>query len=36
MTVQIPSERVTEAVQKKLKDLSKTVRIDGFGPARCR
>jgi len=34
MTVQIPSEQVTEAVQKKLKDLSKTVRIDGFRPGK--
>jgi trigger factor len=30
MTVQVPSERVSEAVEKKLKELSKTVRIDGF------
>lgn len=34
MTVQIPSERVTEAVEKKLRDLSKTVRIDGFRPGK--
>jgi trigger factor len=34
MTVQIPSERVSEAVEKKLKDLSKTVRIDGFRPGK--
>ena len=34
MTVQIPSEQVTEAVEKKLKDLSKTVRIDGFRPGK--
>ena len=34
MTVQIPSERVTEAVEKKLKDLSKTVRLDGFRPGK--
>ena len=34
MTVQIPSERVTEAVEKKLKDLSKTLRIDGFRPGK--
>lgn len=34
MTVQIPSERVTAAVEKKLKDLSKTVRIDGFRPGK--
>ena len=34
MTVHIPSERVTEAVEKKLRDLSKTVRIDGFRPGK--
>ena len=34
MTVQIPSERVSEAVEKKLKELSKTVRIDGFRPGK--
>ena len=34
MTVQIPSARVTEAVEKKLRDLSKTVRIDGFRPGK--
>ncbi len=34
MTVQIPSQQVTEAVAKKLKDLSKTVRIDGFRPGK--
>jgi trigger factor len=30
MTVQIPSDTVTVAVEKKLKELSKTVKIDGF------
>ena len=34
MTVQIPSETVTQAVEKKLKDLTKTVRIDGFRPGK--
>ena len=34
MTVQIPSAQVDEAVEKKLKDLSKTVRIDGFRPGK--
>ena len=34
MTVQIPSQQVTEAVGKKLKELSKTVRIDGFRPGK--
>lgn len=34
MTVQIPSDTVTQAVEKKLKDLSKTVKIDGFRPGK--
>ena len=34
MTVQVPSEQVREAVEKKLRDLSKTVRIDGFRPGK--
>ncbi len=34
MTVQIPSDTVTQAVEKKLKDLTKTVRIDGFRPGK--
>ena len=34
MTVQIPSERVSSAVEKKLRDLSKTVKIDGFRPGK--
>ena len=34
MTVQIPSEQVDAAVEQKLKDLSKTVRIDGFRPGK--
>lgn len=34
MTVQVPSERVDEAVEKKLRELSKTVRIDGFRPGK--
>ena len=34
MTVQIPSDTVTEAVDKKLRDLIKTVRIDGFRPGK--
>ncbi len=34
MTVHVPSERVSEVVEKKLKDLSKTVRIDGFRPGK--
>ena len=34
MTVQIPSEQVSEAVEKKLKDLSKTVKVDGFRPGK--
>ncbi len=34
MTVQIPSEQVDAAVERKLRDLSKTVRIDGFRPGK--
>ena len=34
MTVQVPSDTVTQAVEKKLRDLSKTVRIDGFRPGK--
>ena len=34
MTVQVPSETVTQAVEKKLNDLRKTVKIDGFRPGK--
>ena len=34
MTVQVPQERVNEAVEKKLRDLSKTVKVDGFRPGK--
>ncbi|MFT5225522.1 MAG: trigger factor [Polaribacter sp.] len=34
MTVQIPSDTVTQAVEKKLKELAKTVKIDGFRPGK--
>ena len=34
MTVQSPSDEVDAAVEKKLKDLSKTVRVDGFRPGK--
>ncbi len=34
MTVQIPSDEVDAAVERKLRDLSKTVRIDGFRPGK--
>ena len=34
MTVQIPSDTVAEAVEKKLRELTKTVRIDGFRPGK--
>ena len=34
MTVQVPSDTVTQAVEKKLNDLRKTVRIDGFRPGK--
>lgn len=35
MTVQIPSDTVSQAIEKKLKELSKTVRIDGFRPGKA-
>jgi trigger factor len=34
MTVQVPSQTVTQAVEKKLNDLRKTVKIDGFRPGK--
>jgi trigger factor len=34
MTVQVPSDTVTLAVEKKLKELTKTVKIDGFRPGK--
>jgi trigger factor len=34
MTVQIPSDTFNQAVEKKLKDLTKTVRVDGFRPGK--
>ena len=34
MTVQIPSQRVAEAVEQKLRELSRKVRIDGFRPGK--
>ncbi len=34
MTVHIPSQQVADAVEKKLRDLSKSVRIDGFRPGK--
>jgi len=34
MTVQVPSDSVTLAVEKKLNDLRKTVKIDGFRPGK--
>ena len=34
MTVLVPSKTVTQAVEKKLNDLRKTVKIDGFRPGK--
>jgi len=34
ITVQVPAARVDDAVDKKLKDLSHTVRLDGFRPGK--
>ncbi len=34
MTVQVPAEQITSAVDRKLKQLSKTVKLDGFRPGK--
>ena len=34
MTVQVPSDTVTSAVEKKLNELRKSVKIDGFRPGK--
>lgn len=34
MTVQVPAEQITTAVDKKLKELTKTVKLDGFRPGK--
>ncbi len=34
ITVQVPSEQIDDAVDKKLKDLSRSVRLDGFRPGK--
>ncbi len=34
MTVQIPSEKITQAVDAKIKSIAKTVKIDGFRPGK--
>lgn len=34
ITVQVPSERIDNAVNKKLKDLSRSVKMDGFRPGK--
>jgi len=34
ITVQVPSARVDDAVEKKLKDLSHSVKLDGFRPGK--
>jgi len=34
MTVQVPSDTITLAVEKKLNDLRKTVKVDGFRPGK--
>lgn len=34
MTVEVPSERVTQAVEQRLQNLTKRVRIDGFRPGK--
>ncbi|MCW8882557.1 MAG: trigger factor [Sedimenticola sp.] len=34
MTVEIPAEKVNEAVEKRLKDIARTVKLDGFRPGK--
>ncbi len=34
MTVELPAERVDAAVEKRLKELARTVRLDGFRPGK--
>lgn len=34
MTVELPAERVNEEVEKRLKDISRTARVDGFRPGK--
>ena len=34
MTVELPAEKVTEKVEKRLKELARTVRLDGFRPGK--
>jgi trigger factor len=34
MTVELPAEKVNEAVEKKLKEIARTVRLDGFRPGK--
>ena len=34
ITVQVPSERINDAIDKKLNELSRTVKLDGFRPGK--
>ena len=34
MTVQVPAEQIDTAIDQKLKQLSKTVKLDGFRPGK--
>ncbi len=34
MTVELPAEKVTEAVEKRLKEIARTARLDGFRPGK--
>jgi trigger factor len=34
MTVELPAEKVNEAVEKRLKEIARTVRLDGFRPGK--
>ena len=35
MTVEVPAERVNEEVEKRLKKIARTVRLDGFRPGKA-
>ena len=34
MTVELPAEKVNEAVEKKLKEIARSIRLDGFRPGK--
>ena len=34
MTVELPADKVNEAINKRLKEIARTVRLDGFRPGK--